>query len=356
MILDNVSSYEIVNNTGARFTAPLWWVSMKMPCKNWGHVIIEDLYTHNPDSETDHVLITRYRGGLGDQICMLPAIEGKLDQVGDKLEVAVPELYFCLYQHLPLKQPLIDTMIEENSGGYWRFREHFREVYDCYCPAGRYEHLVRYDVQKSRVENFCDFCRVPFRVPKLPQNRTAVPNAFAGLKRPVIGFELKAANWQKDWPAPRIAELSERFKKHGWTLVSFDHQLFFESVPSMGKLTLEELGSVLSQLDFMISVDSGLLHYTLALGVPTLGLFGPTTGYHTTKIYDRAFYLQNSRKDVCTRPCYYSPKYRKNYCQEGVERAGKKRGGVWKGVYSTCMSEISVDEVEATTKELLGRL
>jgi len=337
------ASLEVVNNFGVRTTVPTWFLNMMMPVKYASHIIIDELYTHNPQSETDHVLITRYRGGLGDQICMIPAIEGLLAKHGNKLHLAVPKPYFPLYENVGIKTDMIDTMVEENNGGYYRFRQRFREVYDMYCPAALYERSVDYDVRNSRVENFCEHCHVPVKTPKI---KPAIgKDYFSGLKRPIIGLAPRAASWLKEWPISRMVALAQRFQKRGWTPVCFDNKFVFDSIPSMSGLNIRELGTALSQLDYMVAIDSGIMHYALAVGVPTLGLFGATSGYHTMRVYAKGKFIQSFLSDSCLRPCYYSD-FRNYYCGKG-SGAKPAQGGIRRGKYSTCMKEISVESVDA---------
>ena len=47
------------------------------------------------------------------------------------------------------------------------------------------------------------------------------------------------------------------------------------------RLPLHQLAQELSSAAAVIGVDSGLCHYSAALGTPTLGLYGPTSGVLT---------------------------------------------------------------------------
>lgn len=53
------------------------------------------------------------------------------------------------------------------------------------------------------------------------------------------------------------------------------------AVNRVGALSLVELGSVLSGMDLVIGNDTGPLHMAAALGVPVLGLYGPTNPART---------------------------------------------------------------------------
>ena len=94
----------------------------------------------------------------------------------------------------------------------------------------------------------------------------------------------------------------------------------------------------------MVAIDSGIMHYALAVDVPTLGLFGPTSGFHTMKVYPKGKFIQSFMNDKCKRPCYYS-QFRNYYCGRG-RGAKPALGGIKRGKYSTCMKEISIETVD----------
>jgi ADP-heptose:LPS heptosyltransferase len=57
-------------------------------------------------------------------------------------------------------------------------------------------------------------------------------------------------------------------------------------------LRLDELGSFLRQLAVVITIDSGLKHLAVAVGVPTVTLFGPTDPdeWHMGGRHDRVLF------------------------------------------------------------------
>ena len=108
---------------------------------------------------------------------------------------------------------------------------------------------------------------------------------------------LPASRWPtKNWPASSFAETIEQ-------LACVEGRSFYllggkEEVPvcteiskhfehdnkvlnMCGTMKLVELGSVLQQLDLLITVDSGPMHMAAALGIPVLALFGPTDPVRT---------------------------------------------------------------------------
>ncbi len=123
----------------------------------------------------------------------------------------------------------------------------------------------------------------------LPQTensrRLFVPSGFT------VGFGL-GAKWEtKRWPVDyfsRLAQLlSEAFSIARFVLFGSEEEYelgnefkknFSGSSPTVFVFgqPLERAKTCLSQLDLLVSNDSGLMHFGAALGVPTLGLFGPT--------------------------------------------------------------------------------
>ncbi|HXF49027.1 MAG TPA: HAD-IIIA family hydrolase [Verrucomicrobiae bacterium] len=117
------------------------------------------------------------------------------------------------------------------------------------------------------------------------QRRLIEPSSFT------IGFGL-GAKWEtKRWPVEHFAQLAQRvsnsFPVSRFVLFGSEEEYelgsgfkkHFSGTPStvfvFGQ-PLERVKNCLSKLDLLVSNDSGLMHLGAALGVPTLGLFGPT--------------------------------------------------------------------------------
>ncbi len=56
--------------------------------------------------------------------------------------------------------------------------------------------------------------------------------------------------------------------------------------------SLKELGALLSQCSYMISNDSGPMHLTASLDVPTLGIYGPTNPVLQGPYHDKSMYVR----------------------------------------------------------------
>lgn len=72
-------------------------------------------------------------------------------------------------------------------------------------------------------------------------------------------------------------------------------------VNTCGKTSLVELGSLLQEMDLVISVDSGPMHMAAALGSPVLAIFGATDPLRTGPYGNRHRIL--TADDLACRPC-----------------------------------------------------
>lgn len=107
------------------------------------------------------------------------------------------------------------------------------------------------------------------------------------------------ANWGgKQWPADRFVALSESLTGAGGPLPGARIAVFagpgeramaepvLGAVPAerridlAGKLDLLTAAACLGRADLFVGNDSGLMHLAAAMGVPTLGLFGPSREEH----------------------------------------------------------------------------
>jgi len=75
---------------------------------------------------------------------------------------------------------------------------------------------------------------------------------------------------------------------------------------------------LISKAKRVLSLDTGILHLTRALGTPLVGLFGPSDPAHTGPIGEGEYEV--IRKDFKCGPCHYYPEYRiqdKKKCLDG---------------------------------------
>jgi len=83
------------------------------------------------------------------------------------------------------------------------------------------------------------------------------------------------------------------------------------AVSLAGKTSLKQAVAVLDMAKVVSSVDTGLLHVGVALGKPTVGIFGPTTAWRN-HIGRENFAVV--RKDMDCVPCYKRPNCKRFEC------------------------------------------
>jgi len=101
---------------------------------------------------------------------------------------------------------------------------------------------------------------------------------------PRIGIQCSASAKCRTYPASRLGELLQALPTH-WQLVLFDTPRPLEkdeSCPTMislptqqPPLSFAQSCAVLADCDVVIAPDSALVHVAGALGIPTIGLYGP---------------------------------------------------------------------------------
>lgn len=119
-----------------------------------------------------------------------------------------------------------------------------------------------------------------------------LPPAFPRLPAPLVGLQLGAANHYKMWPVEYFAALAEKLLS-AWpdlTLVitgaATEKRLaraLLKRVPDRrildhtGRHPVEELPWLLRQMSVLVTNDTGPMHLAIAIGTPTVSLFGLTS-------------------------------------------------------------------------------
>ncbi|MBI4402276.1 MAG: glycosyltransferase family 9 protein [Nitrospirae bacterium] len=159
----------------------------------------------------------------------------------------------------------------------------------------------------------------------------------------IVLLQPGARYWFKAWPPDRFAELADRLVDACGcrVLVGGDTRdrdvaeairARARSSPAVlaGRTTILQLAAVLKRCALFVGNDNGPMHMAAALGTPVVALFGPSNpaewgprGQRTEVLY----------KGLDCRRCFHST------CERGEE---------------SCMRQISVDEVFAAARRLLG--
>ncbi|MEO1653360.1 MAG: glycosyltransferase family 9 protein [Bacteroidota bacterium] len=166
---------------------------------------------------------------------------------------------------------------------------------------------------------------------------------------PRLILGIGASRITKQWPASRFGGLAKQWieKTKGSVHLPYleSEQSFIDKmhIPSHQRiylyknLALNNLAALISQGDFFCGNDSGPKHMAVALGIPSLSIFGPEDPY-VWHPYDRKRH-----------PFLYIPELTCRPRQEGIARCSIPIC-IEKG--HTCMQEISLDRVWASLSQL----
>jgi hypothetical protein len=281
----------------------------------------------NSSCKKNSVLIYRKTGGLGDLICMKPSIE-QLTQDAIQVALDLPKMYHFLFRGIK-RLRLVENEWERMKPDYGVF-------INAYCPCGTHEALTLWRPTKNRIDNFADLFNVAPVKPVL--NMGTKKRFFEYRDKKIIGIQLEGANITKTPSMNFMREICGLLGTIGH-VVTFDQSKKIAGVNSYMSESVEDIVRfIYNNVDVMIAPDSGLMHVALAMGIPTVCIFGPTNGKLTLKYYNNYTLIQKMSPDRCFKPCYYADN--NNF---------KCRGKVGK-----CIDEIGVNEIYNAVFSLLG--
>jgi len=228
-----------------------------------------------------------------------------------------------------------------NSEDRWRGR-----LYSKVVEADRFGmHQVRYHLKAAEALGLAG----PPPPPVLALAPEALPAAERLLKeaaihplRPLVCLHPGARWWFKSWPSERFGALADLIQtetpaqalflggeqeRPKEARIAWAMKTPFRSL--IGRTGLQELGAVLARAALMVSNDNGPMHMAAALGVPVIGLFGPSDPVVWGPWGDghRTFY-----KGLDCRACFHPD------CFRGEQN---------------CMRQITLGEVWQATRERL---
>lgn len=107
-----------------------------------------------------------------------------------------------------------------------------------------------------------------------------------------VGLQLGAQDTYKIWPTIKFIELTNKILKNENTKIILfgasnpEEKMALEVVENVsskesiinmcGKSSINDLPGLVNGLDVLITNDTGLMHISIALSIPTISLFGPT--------------------------------------------------------------------------------
>jgi len=115
----------------------------------------------------------------------------------------------------------------------------------------------------------------------------------------VIGFQPGAANIYKMWPAQNFKELAEMLLEDSNVVIGVSGSKRERKLGEIikkanstrvqnfcGEFAIEHLPKFIKEMDLLVTNDTGTMHIAIALGVPTVELFGATGAQHTGAYQD----------------------------------------------------------------------
>jgi ADP-heptose:LPS heptosyltransferase len=157
-----------------------------------------------------------------------------------------------------------------------------------------------------------------------------------------------ARHWNKRWPKENFIEVARRLLEDGYNVElygSADERTLIEEISTTlasdrvknlaGELSIKESMERLSHASLAMTNDSGLMHISNALSIPTISIFGPTVReFGFMPRGDHAIVVQN--EGLSCRPC------------TAIGRADCPKG------HFRCMKEITPENILLVTKVTLS--
>lgn len=166
------------------------------------------------------------------------------------------------------------------------------------CPSFLKEHTVQ-----KYFKPFSEAFSLP--IPETEELRPFLPlSEYAFKHAKTVVIHPFASKKCKQWPY--IYELCQVLESAGISVIVIGDgaiSLPEKTADMTGLLNLDELKNIISQADLFISTDSGPMHIAVALKIPTIAIFGPTTmelGFYP--IFQNTHVIEN--KSLLCRPCH----------------------------------------------------
>jgi len=196
------------------------------------------------------------------------------------------------------------------------------KVVDLFCPAYAYEVRCKDVPDKSRSELFCEASGMKSLsgediTPewKISEGERAIAvNMLKRLdsSRPLIATQFRSTCNARSYPHEYIQEFYKIAQADGkFNFLHLDCMGISYPIPEcVYKMTDQCLGVVaalLERLGRLIAIDSSMMHIAGALGVRTLGVYGPTCHSNIAKHYKNSYTIDQDLSSIsCKFPCFYT--------------------------------------------------
>ncbi|OYW74772.1 MAG: hypothetical protein B7Z37_16390 [Verrucomicrobia bacterium 12-59-8] len=262
--------------------------------KTWLKAIPTWLKFLHPKVISGHCAIVERNGGLGDVLCLMPALAAlRLRHPNIRLIVITSRALMPIVQ---LAQ-VADVVLPSGARGLAWLRKQIHPIFDCHALLADEQEPPQPRSRTHLMEEFARILGVSDQPLVYPQF-TAPANAFTRVTALLQEEDLchrslvvihSGPTWPvKQWPVQHWQALTNRLRnERGVEVIQAgldghpgDPAERTPRVPGahdwVNRLSLIETAALLSQAKLFIGIDSGLLHLAQALRVPAIGLFGPT--------------------------------------------------------------------------------
>lgn len=282
-----------------------------------------------------YVVLLRQLGGLGDWLMATPAILGLREKYPDYDVHVITSDVYCKGALLTLAKhnPLIKKVHDIHPGDFTtantlRHQPQFlgakdilqhpvvvksRGFFDINTACIDYENSY-HSVAKTRTEIWCDACRVApssmFPIYKVKAGERAGARRFlkhAGIPKraTLVGVSPSSMDDSRSLTQGKFYELLRAMIEADlWPVViGSKFPAVHERLTFVPDLPIEQSCALIAELTAFIGVDSGPIHIAGSMGVPVIGLFGPTDPAMRLRYYDGFGF--DSRALVSCAHCWY---------------------------------------------------
>lgn len=206
---------------------------------------------------------------------------------------------------------LITRLSGANRRVGFPFRGRAYAYTDAVTPRGGEVHNVDFNLDVLRHFNI----PIVSTMPEFPIS--SVHKEFASgwltekglMGKKIIGINASGGWYTKKWSQEYFATLADRIAENDQMIpllfwgpgerdeVKAMHSRMKCNSMLIPKTSLKEMGAFLESCSYLVSNDSGPMHIAAALGVPTLGIFGPTNPYLQGPYGDRQKWVRHELLD-----------------------------------------------------------
>ena len=242
-----------------------------------------------------YVRVVRESGGLGDSLRVIAVAQG-LQQKYPEARVHYYGPYYLqnliapridyLYIPCPMQRRDRERPLDERVYPHLARGIAYQDSVDCWCWAYLHEPHTHGICCQDRIELWCEHGNVEPSRPRLfyLDEDLFWRDKYRSRHPKLIGIQVGATCRSREWPFSYWSKLCELFRIEGFHVILFDvcerwrGQINTDSIEkSIGRPWPETIGK-LAACNLIITPDSGFYHLAGVFKLPTLGIFGCTSG------------------------------------------------------------------------------